>query len=221
MILTFYDLCVYGVERVKMWRSNSAPPPNSNGASHVRDAVIGIVVCGTVYLGFSHWISRAPSTATPSAATVPEKTVQKRRKESHVAAPIKAPHPRRINPTAPATAKANKQTTASEPDPLPSTPVPPPQNDDLVDVRARDAAAAARIETYCAGATAQATSRQEEILARCRGDEAAAWRRLVLENEFPSLSAAIRDTCTSPPFPQGFVAEEVCARYETHSDPAP
>lgn len=80
--------------------------------------------------------------------------------------------------------------------------------------------AAARIESYCAGATAQATSRETEILARCRGDEVAAWRRLVLQNEFPSLTPAIRETCTSPPFPQSFVAEEVCARYETNSDVA-
>jgi hypothetical protein len=155
IVLTLYDLCVYGVERVKMWRSHSAPPENSNGASHVRDAVIGIAVCGSVYLLFSHWISRAPSTATPA----PEKTVQKGLTQPNVAAPIKATHPRRINPTPPATARAKQQTGASEPGPLPPRPVPAPQNDDLVDVRATDAGAAARIETYCAGATAQATSR--------------------------------------------------------------
>jgi len=220
VVLTLYDLCVYGVERVKMRRSHSAPPGNSNGVSHVRDAVIGIAVCGSVYLLFSHWFSQAPSTATPSAATAPEKTVQKGLTQPNVAVPIKATHPRRINPTHPATAKAKKQTSANEPGPLPSRPVPPPENDDVVDVRATDAAAAARIEMYCVGATAQATSRQTEIVSRCRGDEAAAWRRLVLKNEFPLLSPAIRKTCTSPPFPQSFVAEEVCARYETNSDVA-
>jgi hypothetical protein len=87
IVLTVYDLCVYGVERVRVWRSHSAPAGNSNGGSHVRDGVIGIAVCGAVYLLFSHWLSPAPSTATPPGTPAPEKVAQKGLSESKVAAP--------------------------------------------------------------------------------------------------------------------------------------
>lgn len=223
IVLTLYDLCVYGVGRLKMRRSHPAAPQNSalqnsNGTSHVRDAVIGITVCGAVYLLFSHLTSKAPSTPAESSATASRRNIPNARTQASVAAPTKTSHPRRINASPPAAARVKKITSAREADTLPAKSVPPPQNDDLVDVRMTDPAAAARIDTYCAGATAQATSRQDEILARCWREESAAWRRLFLQNEFPSLTPAIRETCTSPPFPESFVAEEVCARYETHSD---
>ena len=167
IVLTLYDLCVYSVERVRMWRSHSVVPRNSNGASHIREAVIGIAVCGTVYLLFSHWISKTPSPSTQSAVTAPEKTTQKGHTEPSVGTHIKATRSHRVNVVPPATAGAKKDTEVSEAGPLPPRhprPPPPPENDDLVDVRAIDATAAARIETYCVGATEQATSRQTELL---------------------------------------------------------
>ena len=218
--VTLYDLCVHGVGQAKMWRPQSVVTPrNSSGSSHVRDTVIGIAVCGAVYFVFSHWILQAPSVPTPSTTIIaPKETI---RKESHSGAPFKSTHRRKINATPAAITGAKKEAGESEAGavPAPAKPISTTENDDLVDVRTTDAAAATRIETYCVGATAQATSRQAEILARCRHDEAAAWTRLVLQNEFPSITSAIRETCTSPPFPQSFVAEETCVRYETNSDP--
>ena len=223
--VTLYDLGVRGGERGKMWRSRSrsrsqsvVSPRSSKGSSHIRDALIGVAVCATVYFVFSHWILKAPSTPAPSVAVItPNETI---RKEPRAAEPIKSAHHRKINASPPVAAGAKKETGQSEVGALtPPSPIPPPKNDDLVDVRAADAAAATRIDTYCTDATAQATSRRAEILSRCRHDEAAAWTRLVLQNEFSALTPAIRETCTSPPFPQSFVAEETCLRYETNSDP--
>lgn len=218
--LTLYDLCIYAVGRMKMPQSNPAVAPQiPNRSSHLRDTIIGVAVCGIVYLLFAHWTSKAQLTAGQPAAAASEKTIQSGHTEANASAPIKSTRPHRAKSTFPTTAKAKTQPSATEAGPVPPKPLPPPQSDDLVDVRTADAAAAARIETYCAGATAQATSRRDEILARCRHDEAAAWTRLVPQNEFPTLPPAIRETCTSPPFPASFVAEEACARYETSSDP--
>ena len=217
--VTLYELGVRGVERAKIWRSQSVVSPRSSkGSSHIRDALIGLAVCATVYFAFSHWILKAPSATSASVAvTTPKETI---RKEARAATPIKSARHHKINASSPVAAGTKKETGQSEVGALaPPNPTPPPENDDLVDVGAADAAAAARIDTYCTGATVQATSRQAEILARCRHDEAVAWTRLVLQDEFPALTPANRLTCTSPPFPRSFVAEETCLRYETNSDP--
>lgn len=76
-------------------------------------------------------------------------------------------------------------------------------------MRARDPQAGERIAKYCAGAPDESA---------CRSNEKAAWTRLVLQNEFPTLDEATRRKCNEPPFPLSYVANEVCARYELHLD---
>jgi hypothetical protein len=63
-----------------------------------------------------------------------------------------------------------------------------------------------------------ASSQQEAFVADCRRNEIAAWTRLVLQNEFPTLNDATRQKCSEPPFPDTYVAKESCARYELHAN---
>jgi len=87
--------------------------------------------------------------------------------------------------------------------------------DDLYEVRVADAGSAEEIATYCAGATAQAGLRQAAVLASCRRNEVAAWRRLILQKEFPTATPSMIETCTQPPFPKSFVGLEACEKYKT------
>ena len=50
--------------------------------------------------------------------------------------------------------------------------------------------------------------------ANCRNDEEAAWKRLVVNNEFPALNEVTSRKCNEPPFPDSYVAKESCARYQ-------
>ena len=86
--------------------------------------------------------------------------------------------------------------------------------DDLAQIRAMDPQAANHIAAYCSKAVAGAN--QGALAADCRRAEIAAWTRLVLQNEFPTLSDETRQKCSEPPFPDTYVAKESCARYELH-----
>jgi hypothetical protein len=46
----------------------------------------------------------------------------------------------------------------------------------------------------------------------------AAWTRLTVQNEFPTLDETTRRKCSEPPFPDSFVARESCAKYQLHLD---
>lgn len=83
--------------------------------------------------------------------------------------------------------------------------------DDLTPVRAVDPVAADHIASYCAQIARSANG--DTFAADCRHNEAAAWTRLVLQNEFPTLDDATRKRCKEPPFPDTYVAKETCARY--------
>jgi hypothetical protein len=100
----------------------------------------------------------------------------------------------------------------------PQTGSPPPnaRPDDLAQIRALDPQAANHIAAYCS--QAMASSNQEGLVADCRRTEIAAWTRLVLQNEFPTLNEATRQKCSEPPFPDTYVAKESCARYELHAN---
>ena len=217
VLLTVYDLCAYGVEKVQIWRSSSV----GSRYSIARDALIGAAVCGVVWLLFLYFRGTPDAPAPePSTAATSNNDVPKKYSETAVAGSVKTTHPRKVNTPHSIVSRAKQESSVNE------TIVPPPSSaqlpvsDDLAEVRAVDTTAADRIKTYCESATAQATARQTEILARCRHDEAAAWERLEVQNEFPLLNPAIRKTCTSPPFPASFVAEEVCVKYESNSDSA-
>lgn len=89
-----------------------------------------------------------------------------------------------------------------------------PTPDDLAQIRAMDPQAANHIAAYCSQ-VAGAPNR-ETVVADCRRAEIAAWTRLVLQNEFPTLNEETRQKCSEPPFPDTYVAKESCARYELH-----
>ncbi|HEX4152323.1 MAG TPA: hypothetical protein VHY75_08980 [Steroidobacteraceae bacterium] len=114
-------------------------------------------------------------------------------------------------PTAPAPSPATPAAAAPSPAPA-AAPLP----DDLSAVKSSDPAAAEHIASYCNGATASAKD-QSSVAAGCRHEEVAAWQRLVVNNEFPSLDDATRRKCKEPPFPDSYVAEESCARYQLHA----
>ena len=84
---------------------------------------------------------------------------------------------------------------------------------DLLEVKLADPGAADHILTYCNTATAGATD-QATVAAGCRHEEASAWTRLVLHNEFPTMDEATRQKCNAPPFPDSYVAKETCAKYQ-------
>jgi hypothetical protein len=88
--------------------------------------------------------------------------------------------------------------------------------DDLAKVRAVDPRAAEHIAAYCSKTIA--STNRDTFVAECRRREAEAWTRLVLQKEFPSLDEATRKKCSEPPFPDTYVAQESCARYELHAN---
>jgi hypothetical protein len=94
---------------------------------------------------------------------------------------------------------------------------PAPVADDLAPVRTKDPEAADRIVSYCSKLTSSATD-PTTVAARCRRDEMAAWTRLISQNEFPTLDETTRRKCSEPPFPDSYVAQESCAKYQLHLD---
>lgn len=184
IVMTLYDLCAYGIKRIRGLQTPSAAPRYSM----FRDTFIGTAVCGTICLVFFFRTSNAPSLTLP--ATTPLSGTPKETSDQTVTGPTNITHPRKLNP--------------------PSTPA----YDDLARVLASDAGAADRIVAYCAEANKKTISERSSTLARCRRDEMAAWMRLDLYNEFPSLSPDIRQKCASTPPIASFVAEESCIRDE-------
>lgn len=83
---------------------------------------------------------------------------------------------------------------------------------DLVTIKAADPGVADRIAAYCNRATASASD-QAAVAAECRHEEIAAWTRLVVNNEFPTLDETTRRKCNESPFPDSYVAKESCAKY--------
>jgi hypothetical protein len=89
--------------------------------------------------------------------------------------------------------------------------------DDLAQVRAADPQAADHIATYCSKSIVSPNN-QNSLVTECRRNEAEAWTRLVLKNEFPALDDATRRKCNEPPFPDTYLAKERCAQYELHKN---
>jgi hypothetical protein len=82
--------------------------------------------------------------------------------------------------------------------------------DDLTPIRAVDSQAADHIANSCR----QSGNGDPRLQMLCCSHEMAAWRRLVLGNEFPNITQAIIDKCRHAPFPDTFVSREACAKYE-------
>lgn len=146
----------------------------------------------------------APGTAAPAVAAAPPPMPT-------VIAPALAggppPRPSTASPAATTVAQGG-QTISTDVAASPGSAAP----DDLATVRATDPKAADHIASYCAASGSSSRA------AECRRQEAEAWTRLVLQNEFPTLDDATRRKCSEPPFPDTYAAKERCARYQLHLD---
>ena len=107
----------------------------------------------------------------------------------------------------------SEQSNTSVPGPEPAQSPTAPLPYDLASVRATDPQAADHIAAYCAAAV-KAIDRRDEIQATCMRNETNAWRRLIVEKEFPSITPGVAQLCAQPPFPDSYVAKEQCAKYE-------
>jgi len=173
--------------------------------------------------------SVATDTVTEPPATAADSPLSEA-SETTVAAPARTAAPPEAEKT-PSSAAADVSTGATSPPPAPAplpapTPTPAPATNadvaaapaipaDLVMVKAADPSAADRIAAYCNKVTASASD-QAAVAAGCRHEEVAAWTRLVLNNEYPTLDEVTRRKCSESPFPDSYVAKESCAKYVLH-----
>jgi hypothetical protein len=123
-----------------------------------------------------------------------------------------------VSPPTPVVADSAAPVSAAAPTPAPIAAAPdaadaPSTFSELISVKAKDPGAADHIASYCNNATAAAAN-HDAVAAGCRRDEVAAWNRMVVQNEFPSLDDASRQKCSQAPFPDSYVAKEVCAKYQ-------
>ena len=189
------------------------------------------VICAMVYVGWQYL--KRPTTPASSAsapAPPPARVDDNSNLQSHEVrvAHHKTRHPKRDvsddvpaergtplpeQQVPPAVASVTPKTEDAAP---PISPPAPVSTDDLAPVRALDANAADHISAYCAAVSAKAVDRRDAIESMCRHQEATAWRRLIVDNEFSAATAAIIQSCSQPPFPDSYVAKEACAKYELH-----
>ena len=182
VVLTIYDLFTYGRQQMNTRHSQGTPLRHPIA----RDVFVGAVLCGAIGLLGLYLSDDKTSHVAPAITTASE--VPRDLKEATRGAVENASRPRPVNESR------------------------PQLYDDLARVRASDTGAAARIEGLCGNSTTKQTSGRDETVARCRRNEMAAWMRLHLYNEFPSLSPTILQKCTSPPWAASYVTEEECER---------
>jgi hypothetical protein len=156
-------------------------------------------------------IPAVPDASTGAGAAAPSAAAS-----GHSAAAQPASPPAPVAETqkiAPSVAATNTPTPDRAPAPEKATESAPAVPNDLLEVKLADPGAADHIFTYCNTATAGAAD-QSAVAAGCRHEEASAWTRLVLHNEFPTMDDATRQKCNAPPFPDSYVAKETCAKYQ-------
>jgi hypothetical protein len=171
--------------------------------------LFSFLIAGAILFGALRWLfSSDTPTSNHSAETTPATAMTAAGNgAAQPAAPTTKRHP-----------KPAPHTIATSARPA-SLPVPvAPTADSLAPVRSADANAAEHISAYCAGAAAKAIERVDSVEENCRRNEIAAWRRLVIQDEFPNEPANIVQICSQPPFPDSFVAKEVCAKFEMHAN---
>jgi hypothetical protein len=154
--------------------------------------------------------------AVPDASAGAEAAAAPAAASAHSAAAQPASPPAPVAETqkiAPSVAATNTPTPDRAPAPEKATESAPAVPNDLLEVKLADPGAADHILTYCNTATAGAAD-QTAVAAGCRHEEASAWTRFVLHNEFPTLDEATRQKCNAPPFPDSYVAKETCAKYQ-------
>jgi hypothetical protein len=172
--------------------------PESSGGGELAPAAAPVVTT----------LSAASDPAEPTTGATTNRVASS---PSDAAPPTTNPNPAAAaqNVAAPdvSTAATMASTAAAEATEAPATP------SDLSSVQAKDPGAADHIASFCNNATASAANR-DAVAAGCRHDEVAAWNRLVVQNEFPTLDEASRQKCSQAPFPDSYVAKEVCAKYQ-------
>jgi hypothetical protein len=168
-------------------------------------------------MAVAHAASVAPAAATAELAAAASTAATAPAPDSSAGMSIQAASPAPdAGPATPIVAG-----TASTVSSAASTPAPnaagdaaaPTTPSELMSVKAKDPGAADHIASYCNNATAAAAN-HDAVAAGCRRDEVAAWNRMVVQNEFPSLDDASRQKCSQAPFPDSYVAKEVCAKYQ-------
>jgi len=233
VVLTIYDCVVQVIESVVAWRSGTAPAPTAL----LVQLLLGVSICTGIGFFFWQWAHAPPVNSGTAVAIL---TDTQKSPEFGGATPTrpaaKRVAPSKIHKLPKAGTETHEEATTEEvkdvepegtvvaneetkgvvaPSPSGGAVGTEPTNDDLAIVRVVDSAGATKIGTYCDAASRGAVTDKERILVSCRREEVDAWRRLVGGNEFPMTSDAIKATCTSPPFPASFVAEEACEKYET------
>jgi Protein of unknown function (DUF4236) len=223
--------------RLWPWKSRAAgnsasTPPTTTGSAGSLGAVVArmlgaltgyAVICVLAYGAWQYLQSPGASPAlAPAASPTP---INGNRSEPHDArmAHHDAHHPSHAasdtssmtppppaSHTAPSASRATSQSMPASPDPRTATTA----TDELLSVRAIDAAAAEHISTFCANVVASVVDRHDAIESMCRQREAAAWRRLNVDNEFASAALATIKKCGLPPFPDSYVGKEACLKYE-------
>jgi predicted nucleic acid-binding Zn ribbon protein len=125
-------------------------------------------------------------------------------------APIQLPGPAQIAGPVRTPAEVQAAPVAQALPPSPSSP--PAADVGIASVQAISPAAAQRIRSHCAKATAEGGN-TDESLKSCEHGEIDAWDRVVLDREFPPHDSSLDRRCSERPFPaDSFVAYEACLR---------
>lgn len=202
-----YDCGPLTVARVKVRKAAPAEPaPNETAATPAAAAAAAATV------------EPAPSeaAATPAGAAAATATVEPAPPSVRPSSETAAPSADAQTRPGPAPVEvALSQPAQPAPAPPSAAPPPAPDPDDVASVRQKDPEAADRIVSYCRGVAAVAADRAAAS-ASCRQSEQEAWRRLVVQNEFPAFDEAMLRKCSEPPFPDSYVAKESCAKYRLH-----
>lgn len=167
--------------------------------------------------------SSAPAVATAAPAAAASIAAAAPATDSSVGVAVQAPPTQAalaipdVGPATPIVAGTASPVSSATPAPAPAAAAnaadASPTPSELISVKAKDPGAADHIASYCNNATAAAAN-HDVVAAGCRRDEVAAWNRMVVQNEFPSLDDASRQKCSQAPFPDSYVAKEVCAKYQ-------
>jgi hypothetical protein len=194
-------------------RDSGSEPASAPDARDARDqaaqATTPAIIAAAPAIAAAPVIAAAPAiavTATAASAPPPVAVETASLKSTPVSTAAAAGDPASVQPQSPPVA------ATAAPERTEEAPAAPAVPSDLLTVSSTDPGAADHIASYCNKATAAASDRAT-VAAGCRHEEAAAWTRLVLHNEFPALDDATRRKCSEPPFPDSYVAKESCAKY--------
>jgi hypothetical protein len=205
----------------------AAPPDHPESQTDGVGTAVRLAIAASFFIAggitaYFHSASTEPNQAPPASITytapVPATVPRLKPRPTHdrpraVEAAAKDSVAKVSGPKVPSSSSSTVEAVTSERSAL--APSVTTTADDLAEVRARDAGAAQRIETYCLGSAATAHDPGASMSA-CHRSEIAAWTRLVVDQEFPDLDETTLATCGQPPFPDNYEGREACAKYQLH-----